>query len=136
MKLYAEQIQYLRQRKAELEERKAKYAEYCETRESGGMEGIGSPHFLDFQSEMENSNTRREIAEIENMLQNGKFSTERNFDVIDIGTAFYTDFGDGEIDRTMLVEAGSTISGARSYASTESPFGQAVQGKKAGDVVT
>ena len=137
MKLIPEQIAYLRRRKKELEERLEEYQKYCSTRESGGMEGIGAPHFLDFQEQSNIANTRKEKEKVERMLQNGEYQSKRNFEMIDIGTGFYVDFGDGESERAVLIDQGTT-SGLDSviFSSTESDFGKSVQGKKAGDKVS
>lgn len=136
MKLVAEQIQYLRNRKRELEDKKEEYLRYCQSRETTGLENIGLPHFSDYQEELDNSNKRRELQEIESLLSKSEFVTERNFDVIDVGTAFYVRFGDDEPERTMLVDVGTGYKDVEIYSSLDSDFGKAVLGKKAGDEVT
>ena len=135
MKLVAEQIKYLRARKRELEGKAEEYRRYCQTRESAGLDGFGGPHFLDYQEQMERSYSSHELRDVDRQLANGEFVTERNFDFIDIGTGFYATFGDGEKERTVLIDEGTTYTGDSIYASTASDFGKAVFGKKSGDTV-
>ncbi len=136
MKLIPEQIAYLRKRKEELEVKKREYEKYFTTRESAGMEGIGAPHFIDYQEETSIMNSRRETAEVANLLKYGEFQTERNFDIIDIGTGFYVDFGDGEKERAVLIDKGTTMGPNGLFSSTESDFGKAVLGHKVGEQVS
>ena len=136
MKLVAEQIKYLRERKRELEAERGRYANYCRTRESAGVEGIGAPHYIDYQEEMGHDHARRELAQIERALSKGEFVTDRNFDVIDIGTAFYMEFEDGDRDKAMLVEKHYGEPGNSLYASIESDLGNAVRGSREGDEVS
>ena len=135
MKLIPEQIKYLRAKKRELERLEEEHRKYCQTRESGGMESFGLPHYLDFQEQMSNDFSRQEARETDYALENAHFMKERNFDMIDIGTAFYVDFGDGEIERSMLIEGGTPSMGTEMVASTDSDFGKAVLGHKDGDKV-
>lgn len=138
MKLVAEQIEYLRKRKKELEGKKIEYQKYCQNREQGGFDTIGTPHFMDIQEEMSNSNNRRELLEIEDMLHKSEFLVDRNYDLIDVGTIFYVQFdGIEEKERTMLVEHNTrNTSNSILFASTDSDFGSAVRGHKAGDTIT
>ena len=136
MKLFAEQIQYLRKRRAELLEKLNTYSEYCKNRENGGFDCFGAPHFLDYQVQIQNSKDRSELVEIDTMLRNGEFLVDRNFEMIDIGTSFSVDFGDGEIDQTILMDRNTTSAGTHMYASVDSDFGKAVLGKKVGDQVS
>lgn len=136
MKLIPEQIKYLRARKQELENKKREYLEYCENRETGGLDTIGAPHYLDFQEEANMNNARTELKEIEEYLATAEFVSDRNTDQIDIGTLFYVDFGDDDIDKTMLVDKSISAMGSFIYSSVESDLGKAVLGKKEGDIVT
>lgn len=135
MKLIAEQVKYLRERKKELEGKKEEYRKYCQTRESGGLDGFGAPHFLDYQEQLSNSRDNKELRDIEYALGHADYVMNRNFEMIDIGTGFTVNFGDGEKDRTVLIEEGTTSAGHSMFASTASDFGKAVIGKKAGDKV-
>ena len=78
--------------KIEQERLEEEHRKYCQTRESGGMESFGLPHYLDFQEQMSNDFSRQEARETDYALENAHFMKERNFDMIDIGTAFYVGF--------------------------------------------
>lgn len=136
MKLVAEQIEYLRKRRKELESKKREYLLYCQSRDSIGFDKIGLPHYSDYQAEMENSQKRKEIEEIDSLLSNAEFVRERNFDCIDVGTGFYVRFDGEDSERAMLVDVGSGYQGREFFTSLDSDFGKAVLGHKPGDVVT
>lgn len=138
MKLVAEQIEYLRKRKKELEGRKEAYQRYCQSREKSDFDAIETSPLVDFQEEMANSNNREELHEIEDMLGKSEFVIDRNYDVIDIGTAFYATFeGMRERERTMIVDhITSTSFQNMLFASIDSDFGSAVLGHKAGDTIS
>ncbi len=136
MKLIAEQVHYLRKRKEELEGRKEEYRNYCKSRESAGLDSIGAPHYVDFNDEVAYSKSAQEREKIDRVLASAEYITDRNYEIIDIGTGFYTDFGDGELDRTVLTDSGEIIVGGQGiFVSKESDFGKAVLGHKAGDEV-
>lgn len=136
MKLVAEQIAYLRKRKKELESRKEAYQRYCKGRESCCIDELGNPRGVDFQEEMSNNKNRKELQEIEHALRHSEFVVERNFECIDIGTAFYVSFeGVEEKERTMVIDQ-KTYTPTVLFATTESDFGKAVLGHKDGDEVT
>ncbi|MBR3210649.1 MAG: GreA/GreB family elongation factor [Bacilli bacterium] len=136
MKLVTEQIQYLRKRRQELLELIGAYTDYCSTRESAGVEKIGWAHYPDNQYDIRNSNHKTELDTIERTLHDSDFQTERNFEMIDIGTAFYVDFGDGDVERTMIVDANEPIATPLMFVSSDSDFGKAVLGKKEGEEVS
>ena len=68
-KLIAEQVKYLRARRKELLERYQSYHDYCSSRESIGLEGIGLPHFSDFHEAISYNNARKESEYNEKLLR-------------------------------------------------------------------
>lgn len=136
MKLVAEQIKELRERRKELQDKKLEYIQFCQTRENGGVDGFGAPHFLDYQEDYSMNSAQQELREIDHLLEEGEFLFERPLQEIGIGTKFMLDFGDGELDQTMLVEKGTGNVRGNIYASLESDLGKAVMGHKVGDVIT
>ncbi len=137
MKLIAEQVKYLRERKEELLQKKREFKKYLsESRERDTMDESTSL-YTDYH---ENQNYRRvlyEIYKIDEALLNCEIVTDRNFDMIDIGTSFYATFaGDEEKERITLVDTGIVASHNCGFVSLDSDFGKAVYGKKDGDDVT
>lgn len=136
MKLVAEQIKYLRERKKELEDKKRDYKTYIETRDRTGYDNIGVPQFGNFATDSEYGTYLGELSDIYKMLDEGEFQTERNFEFIDIGTLFKARFGnEEETEEFMLVEKGITY-GDMKLISLDSDLGKAVQGKKKNDSLT
>ena len=135
MKLVAEQIKVLRERKKELEESIRHYREGAQEREKTSIDGVGLPFLGDFQEDMAYANTRREFHEIEKQLGQAEFVTERNYNAVDIGTAFYVNFGDDDRERLMLIDE-NISNGGYKLVSTKSDFGKAVIGKREGETVT
>lgn len=137
MKLVAEQIEVLRKRKQELLQRIEEYQKHCQTRESVGLDGIGAPHFQDLEMDLANHSERSELNQIDELLKTSEFLVDRNFEVIDIGTAFYIDFGHGDKERTMLVDEGTGIYRKAEITPTvTSDFGRAVRGKTEGETIS
>ena len=137
MKLIAEQVKYLRERKEELLQKKNEFKRYLrENREKDTMDG-STLLYTDYH---ENQNYRRVLNEIESIneaLQNCEIVTDRNFDMIDVGTSFYATFaGDDEKERITLVDTGIVANHNCGFVSLDSDFGKAVYGKKDGDLVT
>lgn len=135
MKLVAEQIKYLRDRREELETKKSEYREYLRTRDRTGYDNIGLPQFGSFDSDMEFSKYLEELNEIERTLETSEFVTERNFDLIDIGTLFTISFDGEDSEDIMLVEKGISCDNTR-MVSMESDLGKAVFGHKTGEHIT
>ena len=137
MKLIAEQVKYLRERKEELLQKKREFTRYLsESRERDTMD---ESTFV-YNDYHENQNFRRALKEIDTIdeaLQNCEIVTDRNFDTIDIGTAFYATFaGDEEKERITLVDTGIVANHNCGFVSLDSDFGKAVYGKKDGDTVS
>ena len=136
MKLVAEQIKYLRKRKKELEDRRNEYKIYLETRDRTEGDSNSAPQFGSFISNMEYSSYLGEIDEVYKTLHEGDYITDRNFDMIDIGTMFEIRFdGDDKIEELMLVEKGFAF-GNMKFVSLESDLGKAVYGRKGNDSLT
>lgn len=135
MKLVAEQIKYLRERKKELEDKRKDYKEYLQTRDRTGYDDIGLPQFGNFASDMEYRSYFKELEEIERTLESSEFLTERNFDFIDIGTLFTVTFEGMDTEDILLVEKGIASHETR-MVSIESDLGKAVIGHKPGESLT
>ena len=136
MKLVAEQIKYLRERKEELLRRKKAFAHYLSNnREKDSLEGIGTI-YTDFQGNDEYRRNLHEINKIESLLANSEIIVNRDLDKIGVGTAFYAQFvGEDEKERITLVEGGLPTYTGYDFVSLDSDFGKAVFGKKDGDTV-
>ena len=137
MKLVAEQVKYLRERKAELLKKKDEYAEYVRSREKTSIDGVGMPLYGDYQDEVSFHNSFSELDKIDETLKTSEFVTDRNFEVIDIGTAFSVRFDDDfdDVDKILLVDSGISTTHLH-FASLDSDLGRAVVGKTAGDSVS
>lgn len=137
MKLVAEQVKYLRERRKELLKKKDEYLEYAKNREKTGYEEIGVAYYANYHDDFGLHQNISELSNIEEMLELSEFVKDRNFDVIDIGTAFSVSFNNGfnDLDRVLLVEKGNTTSNLR-FASLDSDLGKAVIGKREGDSLT
>ncbi len=136
MKLIPEQIKMLREKKEELLEKRRKHIAYRHDSETTQIEGLGCSSLIDYQSEAEFHQNTAELSEINKLLSSCEYVRERNFDVIDIGTAFSFSYDDGAPrERLTFVEEYGPIS-MYQFASSSSDFGQAVRGKKPGDNVT
>lgn len=136
MKLIAEQIKYLRERKKELEEKRKDYKIYLETRDRTGYDDIGVPQFGNFATDSEYGTYLGELSDIYRTLQESEFITERNLNSIDIGTMFQVRFENEEAtEELMLVEKGITF-GNMKFVSLDSDLGKAVYGRKKSDQLT
>ena len=134
MKLVAEQIKELRERRKELQDKKVEYIRFCQNRETAGVDGIGAPHYLDYQEDYDMNSAQQELREIDHLLEQGEFLFDRPLQEIGIGTKFMLDFGDGELDKTMLVERGTFTGRGSIYASIESDLGKAVIAQKEDEI--
>ena len=136
MKLVAEQVKLLREKKAELLKKEKEFMDYLANhRENDKMDGIGNIYTDYVENEGYRRNIR-EIDEIEKALSHSDIITDRNFDEIDVGTAFYAHFvGDDEAERILLVEKGVSNTPDYHMVSLDSDFGKAVLGKKDGETV-
>lgn len=136
MKLIAEQIKILRDKKQKLENKKLEYLNYLETMEKTGYDNLSIPQCGSYYNDMEYCHAFQELEDIENVLNNATFITERNLNQIDIGTAFYIQFADEEdIERYVLVDE-NTPSDSFRFISLSSDLGKAIYGKTEGDDVT
>ena len=136
MKLIPEQIKYLREREKELSERREKYLKYCTNRDGVCIDNVGMPHFADYQADAEYYRDYNELKTIRSVLNSGEFLVDRDFDKIDIGTAFTVRFDDtDELDRVLLVDS-SNLGFSINFVSVDSDFGNAVFGKEPGDNVS
>ncbi len=136
MKLTAEQIKLLREKKAELIKRSEEFTDYLtHHRENDTMDGIGT-FYTDFVENEKYRQDMKEIDDIEKTLSHSEIVTERDLDHIEVGTAFYAHFvGDEEAERVLLVEKGIAHTPDYHMVSLDSDFGKAVLGKTDGDTV-
>lgn len=125
MKLTPEQIYYLRKRRRELKEKISEFSEYCESRNK-----------LDIDSLYKEAQNLKDQEEINKMLKESEFVKERNFEMIDIGTIFTAEFGDGYKTPVMLIDQDTLYDPTGSYTTLDSDFGSVVKGAKAGDKIT
>ena len=81
------------------------------------------------------------MEKIKNMIQNSEVVTNRNFDKIQVGTAFYgrflkDDLGRiGELERFILVSSNRFSSNHEDFLSIDSPLGRAVYNRKDDEVI-
>ena len=137
MKLIAEQVKYLRERKKDLEEKKNSLLSEYSNRETTSIEGVGGLLYGDFQHEADYHHCVEELKEIESILHNSEYLYDRNYEVIDLGTLFSVRFDDeyDEVDQIMLVDANSPA-GCHHFVALDSDLGKVVLGKQAGDTIT
>ena len=88
MKLIAEQVKYLRERRDYLLNKIQNYRAYCANRESLGFDWSSMYIDVDFQSDIEYQRNLNELNSINDLLCKASIISERNFDIIDIGTRF------------------------------------------------
>ena len=136
MKIIAEQLYALRKRKQELIQKMNQHHDYvCNQRESDSVEGIGMPIYTDYTVSDEYARTVQEYIKIQQILSSCDVTDLRDFDQIDIGTAFYAHLNGEKKERFLLIEKDVTNDGSFQFISLDSEFGREVLGKKDGDVV-
>lgn len=102
------------------------------------VDGIG---MINLNESANTRNFEKEIEKKDYILRNSEIVWERNFDFIDIGTAFYGRIigHNGEIseepERYLLVEKNYCPDVTMNFVSKDAPLGQAVKGMKDGDFV-
>lgn len=135
MRLVAEQVKILREKRKELLAKKSDLIEYYQSRDlNSGLEGIRA-FCSDYNTDVAISSYHQELAEIDSLLSISSFVMNRDLDKIDIGTGFDIDFGD-TIESAILVEKNVLGNTSFIFTSLESDLGSAVIGHKKGDVVT
>ena len=110
MKLVAEQVKLLRKKREELLKSKREYSKYLsESRERDSIDGT-TPFYADYLEGQNYQRTMKELHRIEDILSSAELVIDRNFDSIEVGTAFYAQFdGDDEKERITLVESDASM---------------------------
>ncbi len=137
MKLVAEQVKLLRKKREELLKSKREYSKYLsESRERDSIDGT-TPFYADYLEGQNYQRTMKELHRIEDILSSAELVIDRNFDSIEVGTAFYAQFdGDDEKERITLVESDASMGHDFHLVSLDSDFGKAIQGHTDGDYIT
>lgn len=135
MKLIAEQVRYLREKKQELLRKRNEYANYCKNRESIASDWIGSSPMIDIQEDTHMSRALGELHQIDEMLSHSDIIVDRKLDQVDVGTRFSVIFEDNEKEDIILTEPNSLTSNC-GFVSLESELGKAVVGHKKGDKIS
>ncbi|MBR6137497.1 MAG: hypothetical protein IKQ06_05015 [Bacilli bacterium] len=125
MKLVPEQIYYLRKLRREM---KRKIMEFNNSSESRNR--------LTFEDFYKDSQNRKDVEAINEMLTEAEFVKTRNFEMVDIGTIFLIDYGDGYKYPTMLVDKDTMYDPNHNYIPTDSEIGSVLLGAKEGDIIT
>lgn len=134
MKLIPEEISYLRKEARRLKERQDAYYEYMKTREIKSSHGpelqpIGDVLTEDaFQREIQNYRSAVEA------LTNAEYITHPSTEKIEVGTKFIVSYdSDEDEDLLVLTESGLGFLPSDMFVTVDSPLGQSIQGKKAGE---
>lgn len=135
MKLIAEQVRYLREKKEELLRKRLEYTNYCINRDQVASDWLGVSPMTDYQEESHMSKSIGELHEIDNLLKNSEYVIDRDLDQVEVGTRFSVLFDDDVKESIILTEANPFASVDAGFVSLESDLGKAVVGKKKGDKV-
>ena len=138
MELVAEQVKYLRERRRELLKRCEEYTYLMSNRRDRDSINESTPFYADYEETLQLQKDSAEISLIDETLAHAPIKVERNFDFIDIGTAFYIpgDEEESERERYTLVESNAAMRlNDTRLMSLNSPIGKAVVGHKDGDSV-
>lgn len=136
MRLIAEQVKLLRERREALLKKREDIKAYYKNRDvRQGIEDIGGYQCFDYNNEVLISGYRKELADIEELLRESEFIAKRDTDKIDVGTGFSYEF-EGEKDYAILIEGYVPALPSVILTSLDSDFGKAVLGHKEGDEVT
>lgn len=134
MKLIPEEISYLRKEARRLKERQDAYYEYMKTREIKTSQGpelqaVGDTFTEDtFQREIQNYHS------IMDTLENAEYITHPSTEKIEVGTKFVVSYESSEDeDLLVLTESGFGFLPNDMFVTIDSPLGQEIQGKKAGE---
>ena len=139
MELVTEQVKYLRERRKELQDRYDEYTHQVSERRDRDSINESTPFYADYEETLQHQKDLAELDLIDDTLARTPYKVDRNFDFIDIGTAFYIpgDEDESERERYTLVESNAAMRLQRSnLMSLNSPIGQAVVGHKDGDTVS
>ena len=139
MELVAEQVKYLRERRRELLKRCEEYTYLMSNRRDRDSINESTPFYADYEETLQIQKDSAEISLIDETLAHAPIKAERNFDFIDIGTAFYipADEEGEENERYTFVESNAAMRlNNTNLMSLNSPIGKAVVGHKDGDTVS
>ncbi len=133
MKLVAEQVKILRDRREELLRLKDEYYERTKNKEKDTIDRMG----VLYDNDPIYNNTMNELNRINEALEEATFVPDRDYSQIGIGTKFKVHYGDDleDSEELMLVESniGTT---PLDFVSLDSDMGKAIMGTKEGDKVT
>ena len=135
MKLIAEQVRYLREKKQELLRKRMEYTAYCKSRESIASDWNSISPMSDPQEDSRMSKALGELNQIDSMLKRSEIVLDRNYDQVDIGTKFSVKFDDDIAESIILTEANPLTSASINFVTLDSALGKAVIGHKKGDKV-
>jgi len=137
MKLIAEQVRYLREKKQELLRKKIEYAAYCKNRETLASDWISSSPMADLGEDNHMSRAIGELHQIDNMLKDSDIVLDRNFDQVDIGTKFSVTFDDDDVAESIILTEGNPLTSANfNFVTLDSALGKAIIGHKKGDKIS
>ena len=131
MILIPEQISHLRKQIVQTKENINSYKDYLTSKDITSGDYSSRAFIGDSVLDDQYSRERKVYADTMYALETAQYKTERNTDVIDLGTKFNIQFdGDEEIDEIILVEGTEGLSFRDGFVSLNSPLGQNVIGKK------
>ena len=134
MILIPEQISFLRDQKERLKQQLELYRDYQQNREIVSSDHCSRTFIGDSLTEDQFHRNRQELQEITELLKNGDYLKERNFDSVGIGTKVLINFNDiNETEAIILTDCIYGLSDGLNYASTNSLLGKSILGKKTTD---
>lgn len=134
MKVTLEQLSEIRKELKNAKMVLATYDDYLGQKEKTSTDYSGCGLIGDSVIDAQYHRDRDDLERMQYILANAEYVTDRQTDKIDIGTKFFMRFTDDEETKSLiLTEFVHGISYGSNFVSIESPLGQAVIGKKAGD---
>ena len=135
MRITTEQLYYIREKAKVLQRRIKDYKKTLGLRETFSVDESAALISVDAISDEQYQKTRNEYKEIMAILEDSTVIKERNTDTIDVGTKFSIVFDEEDEEETlMLVENLTGVSYELGFISEKSLIGQALLGKKEGEV--
>lgn len=134
MKVTLEQVSEIRKELKNAKTVLATYDDYLGQKEKTSTDYSGCGLIGDSVIDAQYHRDRDDLERMQYILTNAEYVTDRQTDKIDIGTKFFMRFTDDEETKALiLTEFVHGISYGSNFVSIESPLGQAVIGKQAGD---
>ena len=129
MILIPEQISFLREQKERLKQQLESYRDYQQNREIVSSDHCSRTFIGDSLTEDQFHRNCQELQEITELLKNGDYLKERNFDSVGIGTKVLINFNDiNETEAIILTDCIYGLSDGLNYASTNSLLGKSILG--------